>query len=68
MGANYTYDDVLEGGTVRNPMEGPTQPQTNEYTNKDIINSLDSNDPQYNNGVATVLNGNDNDKFNGYGY
>ena len=68
MGANYTYDDVLEGGTVRNPMEGPTQPQTNEYTNNTIRDSLNPNDPQHNNGAGSVLNGEDNDYYNGPGY
>ena len=59
MSADYTYDDYLQSGEVRNPMEVEPQPETNEYTNNDINNSLDSNDPQHNDGY---------DNYSGYGY
>ena len=59
MSADYTYDDYLQSDEVRNPLEVEPPPETNEYTNNDINNSLDSNDPQHNDGY---------DNYGGYGY
>jgi len=69
MSDKYTYEgNVLDSPDVSNPMVGPTQPQTNEYTNNTIRDSLNPNDPQHNNGAGSVLNGEDNDYYNGPGY
>jgi len=69
MSDKYTYEgNIMDSPDVSNPMVGPTQPQTNAYTNNEINNSLDPNDPQHNNGNKSVLNGDDYDPYNGYGY
>ena len=60
MSTDYTYDDYLQSGEVRNPMGVEPQPETNEYTNNEIRDNLDGNNDKNND--------EGNDYYNGYGY
>jgi Zn-finger nucleic acid-binding protein len=47
-GNGYTYDTYQDSGEVKNPLEVEPQPESNEYSNDDIANSLDSDYNQSN--------------------
>jgi hypothetical protein len=75
MSVDYTYDDCLQSGEVRNPMEVEAPPETNEYTNNEIRDSLGADDTQNKNAPAQGKEPdqnsspeNDYDYYNGMGY
>jgi len=72
MSSDYEYDPEYGGGVynpdncgeVRNPMVAEPEPETNEYTNNDIRDSLDSSQ----NNDSSPSNDEGYDYYNGCGY